>query len=90
MSTLLVTGLVLAIEAAPAVHWSVDCDLRDQGRLVLQGTGPLQRLLDTTQADCVVMLQAGQRLLVTLTDGQGNRARTSITGEGSKVRMRQR
>lgn len=91
MSALLAAGLLLAIEAAPSVRWSVACDLRDAdrlNRLALDGAGPLQQSLDAQRADCVITLQAGQQLTVTLADGRGSRARSALAGAGSKARLR--
>ncbi|MFZ1429694.1 MAG: hypothetical protein WAS21_23365 [Geminicoccaceae bacterium] len=92
MSTLLVAGLVLVIEAVPTVRWSIDCELRDvnrSDRLLLDGAGPLRRPLDAGRADCMVTLQAGQQLTVMLADSRGSRARSTIAGVGSKARLHQ-
>lgn len=93
MSALLATGLVLAIEAGPMVRWSIDCEWRDGNRsnhLVLDGAGPLQRTLGAGFADCTVTLRAGEQLTATLADRHGSRARSTIAGEGSRARLRQR
>ena len=85
---MLAAGVVLTIEAAPTVGWSLSCVAGDE-RLELRGSGPIEQAFARGPANCRVTLEAGEApLAATLTDGSGNRSRSQVSGVGSIMHLR--
>ena len=88
---LLAAGLILGIEADPSTHWSIACVVSRDGvaRAVAQdGAGPLQLGLPGDRADCTAVLHTGDRMSLTVTDQRGNLSRSTMSGAGSRARLR--
>jgi hypothetical protein len=89
--TLLAAGLALAIEADPSARWSIACSVTEGGvtrELRRDGSGRLGLEVAAERMDCSAVLLAGDRMSLTVTDGRGNRSRSSVSGAGSTARLR--
>ena len=90
-SAMVAAGLILGIEADPAARWSLRCSLTEGGltrELRQDGSGSLQLPLAADRADCTAILLTGAGMSLTVRDERGNRSRSSLSGAGSKARLR--